>query len=92
MIMRTGYPIASTESGQKGLLWRAQKPTAATGCPIDFEQAAKFPVSSEGRADEGEAPGEAVAPLTQMGTEAQEHIPEGRGEVKLDTIIPAPPI
>ena len=37
--MRTGYPIGSTESSEKGLLWRAQKPAAATGCPIDFEQA-----------------------------------------------------
>ena len=27
---------------QGPLLWRAQEPAAATGCPIDFEQAAEF--------------------------------------------------
>lgn len=29
--MRTGYPVVSTESGQKGLFWRAQEPAVAPG-------------------------------------------------------------
>ena len=74
MIMRTGYPIGSTESGQKGLLWRAQEPAAAPGCPIDFEQAAEFEFLPQGRAQQGKEAGEAVAPLAQPGTEAQEDI------------------
>ena len=47
--MRIGYPIASTESGEKGLLWSAQKPTAAAGYPIDFEEAAEFEFLPQGR-------------------------------------------
>jgi hypothetical protein len=72
--MRTGYPIGSTKSGQKGLLWRAQKPTTATGYPIDFEQAAEFKFLPQGRAQQGKESGEAVAPLAQPSAEAQEHI------------------
>src|ERR1039457_1689075 len=72
--MRTGYPTASTESGQKGLLWRAQKPTAATGCPIDFQQAAQLEFLPQRRAQQGKEAGETVAPLAQPGAEAQQHI------------------
>jgi len=72
--MRIGYPIASTESGQKGLLWSAQKPAAAAGYPINFEHAAEFEFLPQGRAQQGKEPAEAVAPLTQPGAEAQQHI------------------
>ena len=73
-----GCPTGSAEARQIGLLRRAQKAAAPTGCPIDFQQAAEFPVLPEGRADQGEEPGEAVAPLTQVRTEAQEHIGQQR--------------
>src|ERR1035438_9073578 len=66
------------EGRQIGLLRRAQEASAATGCPIDFQQAAEFAVLPEGRADQGEEPGEAVTPLAQMGAEAQEHIGQQR--------------
>jgi hypothetical protein len=72
--MRIGYPIASTESGEEGLLWRAQKPAAATGCPIDFEQAAQFEFLPQGRAQQGKEAGETVAPLAQPSREAQQDI------------------
>jgi hypothetical protein len=85
--MRTGYPIGSTESGQKGLLWRAQEPAAAPGCPIDFEQAAEFEFLPQGRAQQGKEAGEAVAPLAQPGTEAQEDIgQQGRPHLPADRI------
>src|SRR5580765_3163669 len=77
--MRTGYPTASAESGQKGLLGRAQKASAAPGCPIDFEQAAQFEDLPQGRAQQREEPGEAVRPLTQPGTEAQQDIGQQGG-------------
>jgi hypothetical protein len=76
---RSGCPNGSAEARQIGLLWRAQKTAAATGCPIDFEQAAEFPVLPEGRTDQGKEPGEAVAPLAQMGAEAQQHIGQQGG-------------
>ena len=69
-----GCPIRSAEAGQIGLLRRAQETTAAAGCPIDFQQAAQFAVLPEGRADEREQPGEAVRPLAQVSTEAQQDI------------------
>jgi hypothetical protein len=85
--MRTGYPIASTESGQKGLFWRAQKPAAAPGRPIDFEQAAEFEFLPQGRAQQGKEAGETVAPLAQPGTEAQEHIgQQGRPHLPADGV------
>jgi hypothetical protein len=62
-----GCPTGSAEAGQIGLLRRAQKAAATTGCPIDFQQAAQFPVLPEGRADQGEEPGEAVAPEQLLG-------------------------
>ena len=55
--MRSGYPITSAESGQKGLLGRAQKASAAPGCPIDFEQAAQFEFLPQGGAQQREEPG-----------------------------------
>ena len=72
--MRTGYPIASTESGQKGLFWRAQEAATAPGCPVDFEQAAEFEFLPQSRTQQGKETGEAVAPLAQPGAEAQQHI------------------
>ena len=74
-----GCPIGSAEAGQIGLLRRAQETTATTGCPIDFEQAAEFPILPEGRTDQGEQAGEAVRPLSQMGAEAQQHIGQQGG-------------
>src|ERR1035438_9759386 len=75
---RSGCPRGSAEARQIGLLRRAQEASAATDCPIDFEQAAEFPVLPEGRADPGEEPGEAVRPLAPPGAEAQEHIGQQR--------------
>ena len=51
--MRIDYPTASAESGQKGLLGRAQKPSAAAGSPIDFQQAAQFELLPQRRAQQG---------------------------------------
>ena len=59
--MQTGYPTASAESGQKSLLRRAQKATAATGCPLDFQQTAQFQFLPEGGAHQGKEPGETMA-------------------------------
>src|SRR5664279_5855372 len=73
-----GCPTGSAKAGQIRLFWLAQKASAATGCPIDFQQAAEFAVLPESRADQGEEPGEAVRPLAQMGGEAQEHIGQQR--------------
>src|SRR5665811_786115 len=74
-----GCPTGSAEARQIGLLWRAQKAAATTGCPIDFQQAAQFPVLPEGRADQGEEPSETVAPLAQVGAAAQEQTGQQRG-------------
>ena len=41
----------------------AEEATATPGCPIAFQAAAQIEFLPEGRADEGEAAGEAVAPL-----------------------------
>jgi len=40
--MGLGCPTGLSEAGQIGLLRCAQEATAATGCPIDFQQAAQF--------------------------------------------------
>ena len=74
--MRTGYPTASAESGQKGLLGRAQKAAAATGCPIDFQQAPQLELLPQSRAYQSEQPREAVAPLTEKSAKAQQQIDE----------------
>jgi len=79
--------MASTESGQKGLLWRSQEPAATTGCPIDFEQAAEFEFLPQGRAQQGKEAGETVAPLAQPGREAQQHIgQQGRPHLPADRV------
>lgn len=70
-------PTVSSESRQKGLLGRAQKPAAA-GCPIDFEQAAQFEFLPQRRAQQGEEPDEAVAPLAQPRAEAQQDVRQER--------------
>ena len=82
-----GCPTGSAEARQISLLRRAQETTATTGCPIDLQQAAEFPILPEGRADQGEEPGEAVAPLAQMGAKAQEDIGQQcRPDLPLDGV------
>src|SRR5208282_2421315 len=75
----TGCPTGSAEARQIGLLWLAEEATATPGCPIDFQQAAEFPVLPECRADQGEEPGEAVIPLSEPGAEAQQDISQQGG-------------
>lgn len=53
-IWRSGCPTGLAEARQIGLLWRAEETGAAGGCPIDFQQAAQFPVLPEGRTDQSE--------------------------------------
>lgn len=77
--MRNGCPIVSSESGEKSLLWRAQKTAAAPGCPIDFQQAAQFEFLPQRRAQQGKEAGETVRPLTEPRAEAQQHIGQERG-------------
>ena len=77
--MRVGYPTASTESGQKGLLWRAQKAAPATGCPIGFEQAAQFEFLPQRGAQQRKEAGETMRPLTEPRAAAQQHIGQERG-------------
>src|ERR1700744_745088 len=76
---RGGCPMGSAEAGQIGLLRRPQEAAAATGCPIDFQEAAQFAVLPEGRTDQGEEAGEAVRPLSQVSAEAQEDIGQQGG-------------
>src|SRR5579885_1145599 len=87
-LWRSGCPTGSVKASPIGLLWRARKAAAVLGCPLDFEQAAQFPVLPEGRADQGKEAGlsacdaqagEAVAPLSQMGAEAQQDIGQQGG-------------
>jgi prepilin-type N-terminal cleavage/methylation domain-containing protein len=54
--MRIGHPTGSTESGPEGSLGRAQKPAAAPGCPIDFQEAAPFESLLQGRAQQRKEP------------------------------------
>src|SRR5512137_1914351 len=77
--MRGGCPLASSESGEKSLLRRAQKASAASGCPIDFQQAAQFEFLPQGRAQQGKEAGETVRPLAEPGAEAQQNIGQERG-------------
>ena len=82
---RHGCPTGLAEARQIRLLGLAQETSATTGCPIDFEQTAQFPVLPEGRADQGEESGEAVRPLAQPGAEAQQHIgQQGRPDLPFD--------
>lgn len=74
MFMRVGYPPASTESSQKGLWRRAQKAAAATGCPLDFPQAAQFEFPPPRGAQQGKEAGEAMGPLTGPRAAAQQHL------------------
>lgn len=71
---RTGCPTRLAKARQISLLGRAQKAAAAPGCPIEFEQAAEFPMLPERGADQGKESGETVWPLSQISAEAQEHI------------------
>lgn len=74
-----GCPTGSAEARQIGLFWLTEKAAAATGCPVDFQEAAEFEVLPEGRTDQGEQASEAVRPLAQKGSEAQEHISQQGG-------------
>ena len=71
--------VFSVQSWQVGRFGRAQEVPAATGCPTAFEQAAPLPSLPEGRSQEREEPGEAMAPLAQEGAEAQQQIHQQRG-------------
>ncbi len=72
--MRIGCPTALTEPGQIGLLGRAEKASAASGFPIDFQQTAQFEFLPQRRAQQRKEPGEAVAPLAEPAAEAQQEI------------------
>ena len=76
--MRVDCPTTSSESGQIGLLRRAEKASAASGCPIDFQQTAQFEFLPKRRAQQRKEPGETVAPLAQPGAEAQQDIQQQR--------------
>ena len=75
----TGCPTGSAEARQIGLLRRAQKAAATSGCPIAFQKAAQFQFLPQRGANQGKEPGETVAPLPQKGAEAQEDISQQRG-------------
>lgn len=77
--MRVGCPMASSESGEKRLLRRAQEAPAATGCPIDFQQAAQFEFLPQRGAQQRKEAGEAVRPLNEPRAEAQQDIGQERG-------------
>jgi hypothetical protein len=82
-----GWPTGSAEARQIGLFGLAPETSAATGCHIDFQQAAQFPVLPEGRANQGEEPGEAVIPLSELGAEAQQDISQqGSPDLPFDGI------
>lgn len=71
---RRGCPTGSAEAGQIGLFGLAQEASAAFGCPTAFQETAQIQFLPEGRADQGEEPGETVTPPPQPGAEAQEDI------------------
>lgn len=50
---QTGCPTEAAETRQISLWWCARKAATSTGCPIDFQQAAEFPVLPEGGTDQG---------------------------------------
>lgn len=75
---RCGCPTASAQSGQIGLFGLAEKSSAAGGCPTAFQETAQIQFLPERRAEQGEEPGETVAPSTQPGAEAQEHVSQER--------------
>ena len=77
--MKIGCPTVSSQTGQICMCGRAQEVPAATGCPIAVEQAAPFQFRPQGRAQEREKPGEAVAPLSEEGAAAQQQIHQQRG-------------
>jgi hypothetical protein len=88
---RRGCPIGSAKAGQEGLLWLAEETAAATGCPIDFQAAAEFPVLPEGRTDQGEEAGEAMRPPAQVSTEPQQHVgQQGGPDLPLDGAFAVP--
>lgn len=53
--------------------------TNAAGCPTAFQQAAPIPSLPDRRSQVGKEPGEAVAPLAQECTQAQQQIHQQRG-------------
>ena len=72
--MSFGCPLGSSEIRQISLLGCAEEVSAATGCPIAFEQAGQIKFLPQGRTDQREEPGEAVAPLAETSAEAQQQI------------------
>src|SRR5512146_1843891 len=72
--MRIGCPIGLSDSRQIRLFGPTQEASAASGCPIDFQQTAQFEFLPEPRTHQGEEPGKAVAPLAEEGAEAQQQI------------------
>ena len=69
-----GCPTGSAEACQICLLGLAEEATAAGGCPTAFQKTAQIQFLPEGRADQGEKACETVAPPSQPGAEAQQHI------------------
>ena len=72
--MKRGCPTVSSPAWQIGLFGRAHEVAATTGCPIAVEQAAQIQALPQRGAQQREEAGEAVAPLTQERTEAQQQI------------------
>jgi len=79
MVMKSGCPTVSSPAWQIGLFGRAHEVPAATGCPIAVEQAAQIQALPQRGAQQREEAGEAVAPLAQERTEAQQQIHQQRG-------------
>src|ERR1017187_4945486 len=71
---RSGCPTGLAEARQICLVRLAEEATAAFGCPTAFQQTAQIQFLPERRAEQGEEPGETVAPASQPGAEAQQHI------------------
>jgi hypothetical protein len=71
---RCGCPTGLAEARQICLFRLAEEATAAFGCPTAFQQTAQIQFLPKRRAEQGEEPGETVAPASQPGAEAQQHI------------------
>ena len=78
VVMKSGCPTVSSQAWQIGLFGRAHEVAAATGCPIAVEQAAQIQALPQRCTQQREEAGEAVAPLAQERTEAQQQIHQQR--------------
>ena len=76
--MKSGCPTVLSQAWQIGLFGRAHEVPAATGCPIAVEQAAQIQALPQRCAKQREEPSEAVAPLAQECTKAQQQIHQQR--------------